>query len=165
MHARADDFLAIEGRIEEEAPQEGLELEVVLAQERSVFSDAFRLRRDALEVRDKAFRHPARAGLLLEDRRDESVPVELARDSEHGLLRVVVEPRMELVLALARHPATGQSSRGFLHVRLRVIADAQAEELHELAREVLVGIALLVHLIVEVGELAGSRSIEASRSE
>jgi hypothetical protein len=54
-------------------------------------------------------------------------------------------------LALARLPS-GQGARGLLHVLLGVVPLAEGQQLHQLARQVLVRARLAVLVVVEIGE-------------
>src|SRR5205085_3151448 len=132
---------AIELVVLEQPPQQRADVVVVRAQEARVLLDALARRRQALEVRDDLARDEARAGRLLQDRVDALVAVELARDAEERLLaEVVIEPAVrEAALLVA--PA-GERARRFLDVGLGVVAVAEREELHQLARPVLVRVRL-----------------------
>ena len=84
---------------------------------------------------------------------EHGVAVEAPGLPEHGLRAVVVEPRAEDERAgLAVEAPAGERARGLLDVLLGVVAFAEREELHHLAREILVRRALAVLHAVEVDD-------------
>jgi hypothetical protein len=89
--------------------------------------------------------------------RSRSTPARVARVvapvlSEERLLTRVVLLGEEAVLARRADRDAGERARGLLHVRLSVVADAEREELHQLARKVLVRMLAAIGLRVEPHE-------------
>src|SRR5262249_40895367 len=70
---------------------------------------------------------------------------------QEGLVAGIVVLLAELAL-VAFHAPAGEGAGGFANVRLRVVADADGEQLQELAAEVLVGLLLLAAGPVEPGQ-------------
>ncbi len=80
-------------------------------------------------------------------------PSKLPDAPEHRLVAVVVNAGPEQVFAgIAIEAPAGERTRRFLDVLLGVVALAEREELHDLAREILVRLALAVLRAVEVDE-------------
>ena len=84
------------------------------------------------------------------------VAVEVAGEAEHRLVAVVVEPRRNMNSPFRLDAPAGERARRFLDVVLGVVALAEREELHHLAREVLVRLRLAVGRVVEIDDIAGS---------
>ena len=82
---------------------------------------------------------------------DHRVAVEPSRRSQHRLAATVVQAGAEDELpGLAHEARAGERARGLLDVLLFVVTLAEGEELHHLAREILVGCAAPVLRAVEV---------------
>src|SRR4030095_11515503 len=94
------------------------------------------------------------AGGVLEEQIDDVLPVERARAAENGLRLVIVQRGAFDELVVLESPA-GEGACRLLDVVLRVVADAQAEQLEELPRKVFVRVAFDVRLPIEVDEHGG----------
>ena len=113
--------------------------------------DLRRLRGGRDELAPELCRHEiGRPGLRKQDLQDR-VSVEISGLPEHGLRAVVVRagPIAEFPAPGIDAPA-GEGTRRFLHVLLAILPLAQREELHQLAREILVGTAFPVGRAVEI---------------
>ena len=77
-----------------------------------------------------------------------SAPFQSARLAEDRLVAIVV-PRGGLAEGAVGDRPAGEGAGGLLDVGLGVVADAQGEQLHQLAGQVLVGVPLAVGRRVE----------------
>ena len=96
-------------------------------------------------------------GVVAEDEVDDVGAVPVLGDAHERLEPVVVAVRVEVVLravAVERVVAGPRPGRGH-DVVLRVLVDPEREELHQLAGEVLVRVALRVRVVVEPDEHRG----------
>ena len=85
---------------------------------------------------------------VLEEDRHQVVAVQAAAAAEDRLGLVVV-PRGDVAEGAVVDGPAGQGAGGLLDVVLGVVADAEGEQLHQLAGEVLVGVPLAVRRGVE----------------
>ena len=154
--ARPDAVVGIELGVHEEGPQEGEDLVVRAPQEAGVGRLAVGPRLAALEPPEQSTRDPLGARLLLQEDADQAVGVETAAAAEDRLAAVVVVAAGELEAApgggAPADAIAGQRARRLADVVLGVVALPEAEELHDLTREVLVGLAAAVGDVVEVHE-------------
>jgi hypothetical protein len=106
--------------------------------------------------------HEFRRLRLREEDIEHRAPVEAARAAEEGLDALVVRrPAKQELTGFRINAPPGESARGLLDVLLAVMALAEREELHQLAREVLVGLLLAARRVVEIDQhrgVAGDRS-------
>ena len=124
--------------------------------------------RDTRRTTRASLRWPARDRALrvreVQDDRDRVVAGPVAGHAEQRLDPVVVrrgavQERRAVVVVVARVVLDGparQRARAFPDVRLAVVADAEAKELHQLPRVVLVGPPGVVQPVVEPDEHRGS---------
>ena len=80
------------------------------------------------------------------------VGVPAPRHAHERLVTVIVLVGVEDELTGAIGAVTGERARGLLHVGVGVIADANGEQLHHLARVILVGLACAVLVVVQPDE-------------
>ena len=85
---------------------------------------------------------------MLQTEFDNLTTIEATSLTENFLFGHVMLNRVEPKLAVANMPA-GESSRGFLNVMFRVIANAKTEEFHHLTGEVFVRMPLAIRVTIK----------------
>ena len=156
LHQRAVRAVAEEHVAAQQRRHHRLHLEVVLRDQRGDLVDELRLGVHVDEERQQLGREQLRRRRLLEDDVDDVVAAEVPGLAEERLGAVVVHAAVVVEAAgavgvLAERPA-GERARRLADVLLGVVADAQREQLHQLARVVLVGMRLDVDVVVEVAQ-------------
>src|SRR5262249_43288332 len=92
---------------------------------------------EAVELPDQE----ARRGGPVENGGDDIVAVQVAGPAQDSLLPIIVQLRLEGEVLAAGVPA-GEGTGGLADVLFRVVTDTEAEQLHHLARVVLVRLTL-----------------------
>ncbi len=150
LHERAVGAVRIEDLRAQERRDHGRHVEVVLTDERGKLVDQFRFGIGIDEELEQLGGVELRCRRLLEEDVDDVVAVEVSGAAEERLRAVVVLGGVEIELARApRERETGKGAGALAHVLFGVVADAQGEEFHQLAREIFVGMSFEAARVVE----------------
>jgi hypothetical protein len=142
-----------EGIREQQGAQRDLDIVVAVAHRLADALDLVRVRILGDELAPELGGDERRGLRTLEDHVEHGVAVEAARFAEHRLHAGIVDERAEQVAAgFAIEAPARERARRFLDVAFRVLPLAEREELHHLAREVLVRLRLAALRGVEVDE-------------
>src|SRR5260221_2014323 len=155
VHRRFDQGATVLGGPErlraEDRPQERLHFVARIAEHRGPARDLARIRLARDEFAPQLAADELRGLRMREEDVEDVVAVEAPALAQHRLVAVVVPQAAERELTgVAIEAPSGESARGLLHVLLAVAALAQREQLHHLAREILVGRLLAFAHVFEI---------------